>query len=120
MRGCLNTMLSIHKLVEQDIRANSVQLVHINKDKDPSHVERRQQQRAISDELAQVALAYGTARWDRGSQIKTLNDRNLKKTIYQKYISKLRGLSVVYKEENSIYHLTTVCWNYNVKAKVRI
>ena len=112
-------MQAIHDLVRQDKKANSVQLVHANKEKDPLHVERRQQQRAISDELTQVALAYGTAKWDRGSKIKTLNDRNLKKTVYQKYISKLRGLSVVYKEEDSIYHLTTVCWNYNVKSKVR-
>jgi hypothetical protein len=77
-------VMNTHKQIQQ-IAANdnhldkAISYSPIYKPKDLNHLERRQQQRAISDVMIRVAIAYGQQSFDHhGAIIYTLSDRKLK------------------------------------------
>ena len=83
----------------------------LKKEKDPEHYERRKQQRAITDEMVQLCIAYGYKKRIRGATTYTILDKNLKNTNYKKYLEKLRGLRVVLnKLDNNDLGIHTVYW----------
>lgn len=94
----------------------------LRKDNDPDHYERRQQQRAISEEMVSLCLTYGEKKRIRGALTYTILDKNLKSTKYSKYLSELRGLRVVLNNlkesmESSKIGIHTVYWVDEVKKK---
>ena len=81
--------------------------------KDPDHLQRRQQQRAIPDFMLQIAMAYGIKRYNKGAARYTLTDRKLAKSPYAKYTQELRGLSVVCNAK-STSEVSTAYWNKKI------
>lgn len=94
-------------------------LISVQRRKDLNHLQRRQQQRAISNSMIQVALTYGCKGFSRGALIFTLNDRNLKGTPYYKYIDVLRGLRVVCLAGPPNPQILTAYWHEKTKRHVR-
>lgn len=113
MDACLkNIILTDERVIK------SKQYSISDKVKDPTHYQRRKQQRAITEEMVQLCLTYGEKKRIRGALTYTILDKNLFKTSYKKYIDKLRGLRVVLEtsSENQLSLLTTY-WVTEVKKK---
>jgi hypothetical protein len=110
----------IKQILDRDInktRIDHIEAVH--RRKDLNHLERRQQQRAISNAMIEVALLYGKKGFSRGAIIFTLNDRNLKWTPYAKFADVLRGLRVVCLAGPPEAKILTAYWHNHTKQKVR-
>ena len=88
----MNTHKQIQQIAATDDRLTSkVDSTTICKSKHLNHLQRRQQQRAITNDMIQIAIAYGQKRFDHhGSTIYTLSDRLLKSP-YAKFTNALRG-----------------------------
>lgn len=105
----------LRNLLEEDPKAAALgELEFIASDKDPNHVERRQQQRAISLEMIKICLIYGSHRWIHGALTYTITDRSLQGTRYEKHIDTLRGLRVVTYGEGKV---KTTYWYQIIKRK---
>ncbi|BAZ16799.1 hypothetical protein NIES4071_86770 [Calothrix sp. NIES-4071] len=89
------------------------------KQKDSTHVQRRQQQRAISEAMIKIALLYGQKQYRYGAQLFTLNDRNLDNSPYSQYKDTLRGLRVVCLSGLPNPQILTVYWDKEIKNRVR-
>lgn len=102
----------------------------LRKSYDETHYERRQQQRAITEEMVSLCLTYGEKKRIRGALTYTILDKSLKFTQYVKYLSELRGLRVVLnnlvskedlkkldKVKSSELGIHTVYWVDEVKNK---
>ena len=87
--------------------------------KDPNHLERKQQQRAISDEIILLCLNYGVKRRTYQDHSFTLTDRALFNTPYFKYADKLRGATIIGNWDESTFHVITSYWNFTVKQRKR-
>jgi hypothetical protein len=87
--------------------------------KDRNHLQRRQQQRAISDSMIEIALMYGKKRYNRGALLYTLNDRILKQSPYAQLTDKLRGLTVVCVQEAETHHVLTAYWHNAICRRAR-
>lgn len=86
---------------------------------DPEHTQRRKQQRAINETMMKIALLYGEKDF-HGNDIRvTILDKNLRNTIYAKFIEKLRGLRVIWKGELNNPEIITVYWDFKTKATGR-
>lgn len=110
--------LSLRTILEEDSRYESVREFDvIRKVKDPLHLERRMQSRAITVEAIQVAFLYGERSWIRGAYTFTLTDRSLVGSPFEKYQDKLRGLKVVCLKTEKHFAVLTVLWNYGIKRK---
>ena len=118
--------LKLKQLIETDERIVSISHYKVlRKENDPDHYERRQQQRAISEEMISLCLAYGEKKRIRGALTYTILDKNLKSTKYKKYLSELRGLRVVLNRLNkedsvkkpSEIGIQTVYWVDEVKKR---
>ncbi|MFN5398279.1 MAG: hypothetical protein ACK5RE_06310 [Pseudanabaena sp.] len=117
----MNTHKQIQQIAVNDDRLTSkVDFTPICKAKDLNHLQRRQQQRAITNEMMQIAIAYGQKHYDhRGATIYTLRDRQLKYSPYAKLASYLRGLQVICTSEEPILRVVTTYWNFDAKQSVR-
>lgn len=89
------------------------------KQKDSTHVQRRQQQRAISEAMIKIALLYGQKQFRYGAQLFTLHDRNLRNTPYSQYKDALRGLRVVCLTGLPNPEILTVYWDKEIRKRVR-
>lgn len=113
----------LKQLIATDDKIVSIEHYSVlRKDNDPDHYERRQQQRAISEEMVSLCLTYGEKKRIRGALTYTILDKNLKSTKYSKYLSELRGLRVVLNNlkesmESSEIGIHTVYWVDEVKKK---
>ncbi len=118
----MNTHKQIQQIAATDDRLTSkVDFTPICKSKDLNHLQRRQQQRAITKEMMQIAIAYGQKRFDhRGAAIYTLSDRLLKHSPYSKFTNALRGLQVICIHNLNSYQILTTYWNFSTKRRVRI
>jgi hypothetical protein len=87
---------------------------------DLNHLERRRQQRAISEEMIDIALCYGYRKRIRGAITFTLTDKSLKGSPYERYMDSLRGLKVVTQIEGKEVYLQTCYWSWSIKNKKRI
>ena len=104
----------IVNLTQQDPKVRAIgKISSWNVGKDFSHLKRRQQQRAIANEMISIAIAYGIKRYHRGAALYTLTDRQLKKSPYAKYTQELRGLTVVCNAK-SVLDVATAYWNKKI------
>lgn len=105
-------------MIEGDSNTEAIGLlgaVHCRKDL--NHLERRQQQRAISNAMITVALTYGKKTFSRGALVYTLNDRSLERTPYAKFIDVLRGLRVVCLIGPPDPKILTAYWHEETKRR---
>jgi hypothetical protein len=108
------------RLVEEDV--NKIQigtLITVYRRKDTNHLQRRQQQRAISNTMIQIALMYGNKGFSRGALVFTLNDRSLRYSPYYQFIDVLRGLRVVCLDGPPNPKILTAYWHEKTKRRVR-
>jgi hypothetical protein len=82
---------------------------------DPTHTARRMQQRAIAIEMIEVALLYGKCEQHSHAITYTLLDKTLRKTPYEKFLDKLRGLRVIAQECPSGLEVTSVYWAWDLR-----
>jgi hypothetical protein len=107
-------------IVESDTNKNKIGTLKIApKHKDSNHVQRRQQQRAISNTMIQVALMYGRKHHYKGAVIYTLTDRILRQSPYFRFTDTLRGLRVVCQNQLPNFQLLTAYWHEETKRRVR-
>jgi hypothetical protein len=110
-------------LVDLDNNIILKQLKFFENNKDDLHVIRKQQQRAISKNMILIALNYGIKNRSFQDTTYTITDRCLINTKYEKYLSKLRGLTIVgnwTEEQKDNYFVIITCyWNYKVKSRKR-
>jgi hypothetical protein len=108
----MNTHQQIHQIAASDRRLEQVMEIVPNRStKDANHLQRRQQQRAISNDMIKIALAYGQKQYDnRGGIIYMLGDRALSNTPYARFIDCLRGLCVICRSESQA--MVTTFWRY--------
>lgn len=86
---------------------------HLN---DPTHAQRRQQQRGITNTMITIALTHGKPDHNHGAIRYTLTDRILRHSPYQKFTDTLRGLTVVaYPHPYQLYVATTY-WNHTIRS----
>ena len=107
-------------IVENDSNKDKIGTLRIApKHKDSNHVQRRQQQRAISNTMIQVALMYGRRHHYKGAVIYTLTDRILRQSPYFRFTDTLRGLRVVCQNQLPESQLLTAYWHEETKRRVR-
>ncbi len=108
----MNTHKQIHQIAANDRKLDRVlDLVPAPLFMDTNHLQRRQQQRAISTDMIKIAVVYGQKRHDnRGGVIYMLGDRMLNNTPYAHFIDCMRGLCVVCKADS--YSAFTAFWRY--------
>lgn len=110
----------ITRLVEKDENQTQIGiLISVHRRKDTNHLQRRQQQRAISNAMIEVALMYGTKGFSRGALVFTLNDRSLRHSPYYQFIDVLRGLRVVCLAGPPNPKILTAYWHEKTKRRVR-
>jgi hypothetical protein len=118
--------MNTHKQIQQiaatdELLEQLIALTPIRKPKDLNHLQRRQQQRAISNDMIQIAIAYGQKRFDHhGATVYTLSDRLLKHSPYAKFTNALRGLQVICIHNLNSPQILTTYWNFTTKRRVRI
>ncbi|MFM7602859.1 MAG: hypothetical protein ACKO7R_16950 [Pseudanabaena sp.] len=118
--------MNTHKQIQQiaatdELLDQAIAITPIRKPKDRNHLQRRQQQRAITNEMMQIAIAYGQQRSDRhGAIVYTLGDRQLKTSPYAKFTDTLRGLQVICLQDLQTLQILTTYWNFDSKRKARI
>ena len=116
----MDTKKQLSLIVESDINQDKIGTLRIApKHKDSNHVQRRQQQRAISNAMIQVALMYGCKHYNKGAVIYTLTDRILRQTPYFRFTDTLRGLRVVCQNQLPEFQLLTAYWHEETKRRVR-
>ena len=92
--------------------------IKYSKEKDQIHVQKRKQQRAITDEMIKIALIYGLKSWTYGKVKYVLTDRCLKSTLYYPFLDKLRGLTVIGDRQfNSECSILTTYWDTQVRSR---
>jgi hypothetical protein len=115
--------MNTHKQIQQIAATDELldqAIAPIRKPKDLNHLQRRQQQRAISNDMIRVAIAYGQQRSDRhGAIVYTLSDRQLKTSPYAKFTDTLRGLQVICLQDFQTLQILTTYWNFDSKRKAR-
>ncbi|MBR8832131.1 MAG: hypothetical protein N5P05_004469 (plasmid) [Chroococcopsis gigantea SAG 12.99] len=108
----------INRLVEQDPEIQkSLKLSPVLFIGGESHIQRRQQQRAINDDMIKIALTYGRKEYSYGATRFTLTDRILRFTPYAKMTDALRGLRVVCKQVGDSLEIVTAYWATKVKNR---
>lgn len=99
---------------DKKINCNLIYIDGIEK----NHVEKRKAQRAITHEMLKIAIIYGKSFHSHGAKKHIITDRCLLNTIYEPYIDKLRGLSVVsLKQNDSLYAIVTTYWDIKIRSK---
>ena len=107
------------QLIEDDVNIKIKNYLLVNNLKDPLHVQRKHQQRAIKEEYVIIALNYGVKTRTFGEVSYTIVDKSLINSPYSIYLSNLRGLTVIGIWRNNLFNLITSYWNYKVKSKKR-
>jgi Domain of unknown function (DUF4258) len=106
----------IRQLLGQDSNLSTLpQFVLSGSNADPDHATRRMQQRAIAIEMIEVALLYGKCEQHNSATTYTLLDKTLKKTPYEKFLDKLRGLRVIAQERPNGLEVTSVYWAWDLR-----
>ncbi|MCP9928838.1 DUF4258 domain-containing protein [Cyanobium sp. CH-040] len=88
---------------------------------DPSHAERRCQQRGISLTKIRIALAYGRHDHHHGWERWTLVSRRLRRTPYERFEHDLNGLQLVGRrlsnssDGGALVQLKTCKWSYRLR-----
>lgn len=88
---------------------------------DPSHAQRRCQQRAISLTKIRIALAYGRCENNNGWQRWTLLSSQLRGTPYARFAHDLNGLQLIGRRlspgaaGSTVVQLKTCKWNFRLR-----
>ena len=88
---------------------------------DPSHAQRRCQQRGISRIKIRIALAYGRHENHHGWERWTLLSRQLRRTPYARFAHDLHGLQLIGRRLSSgadgsaVVQLKTCKWNFRLR-----
>lgn len=110
----------LQTLLEEDKSLAYTHFEVIENPRDPNHLERKQQQRAILDEIIILCLNYGIKRRTYQDHSLTLTDRGLFNTPYFKHIDKLRGATIIgHWDDVGVFHVITSYWNFTVKQRKR-
>lgn len=115
----MKTKNSIKELSKTDIKLQEIFYSFIESNHDPLHIERKQQQRAITDTAISICLAYGSKKRAIKAWNYTITDRSLKDTIYEKHSNSLRGLTIIGNWEDNVFHIITAYWDFHIKKKNR-
>lgn len=117
----MSTHKEIEKIVAEDPAISPISLEFYDNNKDPYHVVRKQQQRAITNSMILIALHYGKRKYTFQDLSYTITDRSLVNTPYYKYVDKLRGLTVIGNNnpEAQKFIVVTAFWNFLVKSRKR-
>lgn len=116
----MKTKKQINQIFQSDENKYQVgTLKHKFSFQDPEHTQRRKQQRGIDDNMIKIALLYGEQEFHHHYRRVTILDKNLRHTIYAKFIDKLRGLRVIWRGELTNPEIITVCWNFKTKLAAR-
>jgi hypothetical protein len=116
----MKTQERIKQLVATDARlCESTQFVASHRKRDWNHVQRRQQQRGITNDMIQIALTYGKRYFNRGAQLFVLGDRTLRESPYAQFIDVLRGLTVVCDASAATPSVLTAYWHEDMRRRVR-
>lgn len=115
----MNVRAELAALISEDEKIDTTCLCYVINEKDPLHVERKQQQRAINDDMILIALFYGSKKRTYQDLAYTITDRSLRGTPYEKYMCKLRGLTVIGNWIETKFYIRTSFWNFVVKQRKR-
>jgi hypothetical protein len=106
----------IRQLLGQDSNlSNLPKFVLSGSPADPDHTTRRMQQRAIAIEMIEVALLYGKCEQCNHATTYTILNKTLRKTPYEKFVDKLRGLRVIAQEGPIALEVTSVYWAWDLR-----
>jgi hypothetical protein len=106
----------LQALLHQDTKKNQLPSFSLKGTAcDPTHTQRRMQQRAISEEMIAVALLYGKQEYHTRAKTFTILDKTLKNTPYQKFVDKLRGLRVIATDTAEGLKVTSVYWAWDLR-----
>lgn len=83
--------------------------------RDPQHLEIGMQNRAITPQMIDIALMYGVKSHIRGATSRTITDRSLRNTPYEKFTDELRGLRLICHEGGDVVRISTAYWADDVK-----
>jgi hypothetical protein len=110
----------ISLIIERDANKDKIGTLRVApRNKDRTHLQRRQQQRAINETYIKVCLLYGRKHHYKGGVIYTLNDRILQQTPYSHFTDILRGLRVVCLKGLPNPQILTTYWHSETKRRVR-
>lgn len=115
----MSTKAELAALVFKDKKINTECLDYVINEKDPLHVQRKQQQRAINNTMILIALFYGNKKRTYQDLAYMITDRSLRTTPYEKYICKLRGLTIIGNWIDDKFYLITSYWNFVIKQRKR-
>lgn len=115
----MNSLEQLDILVAADSKINDIKIHIVSNEKDILHVERKQQQRAITNSMILIALNYGRKSRSFQDLSYALLDRNLLNTEYEKYLDKLRGLTIIGNWDKSEFHIITCYWDFLIKSRKR-
>jgi len=116
----MSTQTQIHQLIQQDTNLiKSSSFTVFTGRNDQNHLQRRQQQRAINDDMIKIALTYGRKDYSYGAIRYTLTDRRLRQSPYAKMTDALRGLRVVCQPTDTILQIITTYWDSHTKQRFR-
>lgn len=109
----------LHNIIVLDKTIIFKEINIISNDKDIMHVERKKQQRAITNDMILIALFYGKKSRSFQDTSYTVLDRSLFFSAYEKYIDKLRGLTIIGNWCEGEFYIITCYWNFLVKSRKR-
>ena len=115
--------MKVNKSIKQigllDSKLTNLNYCFVESNHDPLHIERKLQQRAISIPAVEICLAYGKKKRAIKAWNYTITDRSLKNTLYEKYITSLRGLTIIGNWEDNNFCIITTYWDFHIKNKNR-
>jgi hypothetical protein len=112
----LNKELNLLMVVDENL-LNLPAIEIYSSREDSNHFMRRLQQRAISWNMIELAIAYGNFQYYSKALTWTLLDKNLQWTPYRKFVDKLRGLRIIanYRSSQNSIKLSTAYWAYDLR-----
>lgn len=111
----------VKELIATDTKIKVKDFYVVVNEKDPNHLERKQQQRAISNDYILIAINYGVKSYTYNDIAYTITDRCLIGTIYEDLIEYLRGVRVVgyWGDNKTRFYVRTALWSFEVKTRKR-
>ena len=116
----MNLREELKLLLDEDDSLIYTSFEVVENPRDPNHLKRKQQQRAITNEVILLCLNYGVKRRTYQDHSFTLTDRGLFNTPYFKHLDKLRGATIIGNwNDEGVFQVITSYWNFVVKQRKR-
>lgn len=107
----------LENTIKQDSKIKPLNFINHVGSKDPLHVKRRQQQRAINKAMILICLTYGHKKRISKAWSYIIRDIDLKDTLYESYTNELRGLKIIGNWKEDIFEIYTCLWDFKIKRK---